>query len=127
MLKENPYYRGFLHTVIFFEKFKKRGLQLQKTVVYYSYRVTENSNTERKGNMTLEIRAYYTRGNVYCSKVDTELCVPERNISDEEAENIINLLEMMGLKRHENKSSTFYTQVEDCNHSREYIFREHTI
>lgn len=72
--------------------------------------------------MDFEIRAYYTRGFGYTSKLDKECSTPRRAISAEEAEQYMNYCERLGMRRHETNSQIFYDHTYDSNHTTEYIF-----
>ena len=74
--------------------------------------------------MTLEVIVSYSRGNAFVYKKDVERSVPEKPISETEAQQFMKLLEMRGLKRHETATQIFYDLREDATHVTEYLFRK---
>lgn len=72
--------------------------------------------------MKFEIRAYYTRGIGYASKLDEECSVPVRDISNEESKTYMDFYETLGFRRHENDTQIWYEEIRDSNHSVEHIF-----
>lgn len=72
--------------------------------------------------MKLEIVVSYSRGAGYVYKRDEECCVPAHDITDEEAKKYMELLPLIGCRRHETKTQIFYDKHVDSNHVEEYIF-----
>ena len=72
--------------------------------------------------MMLEINVYYQNGIGTMPHKDVELCVPAHDISNDDAQRYMSLLESIGAKRHETETQIFYDLIEDARHSREYIF-----
>ena len=72
--------------------------------------------------MNFEIRAFYTRGVGYVSKLDEECSTPVQEISDNLAKMMFDVCEAQGMRRHETDTQIFYDNIIDSNHTTEYIF-----
>lgn len=72
--------------------------------------------------MKFEERWLYRNSMNSITHVDRECSQPRREITEEEATRHMKFLEMLGAKRHETATQIFYTTVQDCRHSIEYIF-----
>ena len=72
--------------------------------------------------MMYEVRKLYQNRLNSIALLDKECSVEKTEISDEKAAQYMKLLEEIGYKRHENKSSIFYDIRFDDTHSEEFIF-----
>lgn len=72
--------------------------------------------------MLVEVARYYKQTMCGNGVYVPELSAPKHEVSDAMATKMMSMLEETGLKRCENSSQYFYTDVEDCHNYTEFIF-----
>ena len=74
--------------------------------------------------MTFELTNLYRNGNMGNWSVNKETSVPEREVSEEDANKWMEFFELKGCKKGFHKNQIIYFEMHDGSHATEYCFRK---